>query len=117
MYRSILNSKKIKYNILKELVQPYLNDVDEISCFLSLNSVLKTFYSLKPDQVAESLDVSPQNALSSEIINIIAHYRHFFWSRYGILVIIIYTIQMKCAITVLVSILITKKIIMKNVWE
>ena len=84
MYRSILNSKKIKYNILKELVQPYLNDVDEISCFLSLNSVLKTFYSLKPDQVAESLDVSPQNALSSEIINIIAHYRHFFWSRYGI---------------------------------
>lgn len=84
MYQSILNSKKIKYSILKDIIQPKLIGVMEINIFISLNSILKTFYSLKPDEVAESLQITKPNSLSSEIINIIAHYRHFFWSRFGI---------------------------------
>ena len=84
MYRSLINYKKIKYTILNELVMEKLKGIQEVNCFISLDSILKSFYTIKPDIVAESLSQAKPNALSSEIINVVAHYRHFFYSRYGI---------------------------------
>ena len=84
MYRSLINHKKIKYSILKELIAEYMVGVKEVNCFLSLDMILKTFYSIKPDEVSESLASANPNALSSEIINVVAHYRHYFWSRYHV---------------------------------
>ena len=85
MYQAILNSKKIKYDILNILLQPVLDKkYDEIVCYINLNSILKNFYGMKPDEVADDLMNIAPNALSSEIINIAAHYRHFFYSRYGL---------------------------------
>ena len=86
MYKKILISHKIKYVVMDELLLPHLINYEkkEINLFVSMNSILKSFYSYKPDEVSLSLSHAPSNALSSEIINILAHYRHYFWSRYGI---------------------------------
>jgi hypothetical protein len=41
-------------------------------------------YNPKVNEIMNSLEVPEKYLLSSELINIVAHYRHFFWSRYGV---------------------------------
>jgi hypothetical protein len=83
-YLSALNSKKIKYLILEPMISGYMLGVNEVNCFISLNSLLKSFYGYNADIIAEDLSNISFNALSSEIINIAAHYRHYFWSRHHV---------------------------------
>ena len=84
MYRSLINFRKTKYEVLQKLFANSLDGVTELNCFVSLDTVLKSLYGYKPDEISESLAHAHSNSLSSEIINFAAHYRHYFWSRYGI---------------------------------
>lgn len=83
MIEPILNMYKIKYENLNKMIKftsgKYLN------IFINLNSVLNSFYNSK--LVAPTLrDLRGKETLifSSEIINIIAHYRHYFWKYYRV---------------------------------
>jgi hypothetical protein len=48
-----------------------------------MECLLKQFYNPKVNETINSLEIPERYLLSSELINIVSHYRHFFWSRYG----------------------------------
>ncbi|WRM43450.1 hypothetical protein [Staphylococcus phage LY01] len=85
----IINSKKLNYNKMTELVRPYVEGGrfgsntknDNVTIYVDLNSVIKQLYS---PQIAESFThVKTKDRLNLvvELVNIIGHYRHFFASR------------------------------------
>ena len=80
----IINSKKVKYIVLDELIKKLPVNTEEINLFISIDSLLKSFYNPQVNEKINVLDSDDQYMLSSEIINIAAHYRHYFWSRYQI---------------------------------
>jgi hypothetical protein len=85
MLHAIINSKKTKYSILQPLVEKNLpKDTKELTVFISLECILKQFYNPRVNETINSLEIPEKHLLSSELINIVAHYRHFFWSRYGV---------------------------------
>lgn len=84
----ILHSKKLSYETLIPLIKPYVDarrvDVNRsrtVNVFVDFNDVIKQLYN--PDIISKlnTLRVDERYMISSEIINIIAHYRHFFYSR------------------------------------
>lgn len=84
MMQIILNSKKIKYSVLEPLILKNIpKDTQEINIFISVDSLIKQFYNPKINETINALDSEDKFLLSSEIINVIAHYRHFFYSRYN----------------------------------
>lgn len=84
MMQIVLNSKKVKYAVLEPLIEKNLpSDTQEVNIFISIETVLKQFYNPKLNETVNSLDSEDKFLLSSEIINIVAHYRHFFYSRYN----------------------------------
>ena len=80
----IINSKKVKYVVMDELIKKLPVNTEEINLFISIDSLLKSFYNPQVNEKINVLDSDDQYMLSSEIINIAAHYRHYFWSRYQI---------------------------------
>ena len=84
MMQAIINSKKIKYSVLNSLIKDLPQNTDELNLFISVESVLKSFYATKVNEIFNSLEQEDKYLLSSELINIAAHYRHYFWSRYNI---------------------------------
>ena len=78
----ILNSKKIKYVILEELVKKLPQDTDELNIFINADSIFKSFYNPSIKEQLNAIKNENKYLLSSEFITIIAHYRHFFYSRY-----------------------------------
>lgn len=82
--QAMLNSKKVKYVIMEQLVKRLPTNTEEINVFINVDSLLRGFYNPKIYEAANSLSDEDKHLLSSELINIVAHYRHFFWSRYRI---------------------------------
>lgn len=85
----IINSKKLNYNKMIELVKPYVEggryggEVKNrnVTIYIDINNVIKQLYS---PQIAENFThVKTNNRLNLvvEVVNIIGHYRHFFASR------------------------------------
>jgi hypothetical protein len=83
MIEPILNMYKIKYEELKSMIQ--FKEGKYLNIFINLNSVLNSFYNSKITAPAlRELNGKETLIFSSEIINIIAHYRHFFWKYYKV---------------------------------
>lgn len=85
----IINSKKLNYNKMTELVRPYVEggrfnsytNNDNVTVYIDINSVIKQLYS---PQIAENfthIKTKDRLNLVVELVNIIGHYRHFFASR------------------------------------
>ena len=82
--QALVNSKKIKYTVMNELIKQLPQNTEELNLFISVESILKPFYSPNVNEIFNSLDNDDKYLLSSELINIAAHYRHYFWSRFNI---------------------------------
>lgn len=81
----MINSHKIKYSILKDLVREYIefnDESDEVAIYINLDSILKVFYRDDIISGMQNLKYLENVVLCSEIANIAAHYRKFFWTRY-----------------------------------
>jgi len=82
----ILNSKKIKYKVLDELLEYELpKNIDTVNMFIDIYSVINTLYS--PQVIEESLPTLNEHEkfmITSELVNLVAHYRHYFISRKGL---------------------------------
>lgn len=84
--QKILNSKKIRYDKMKELfdtVSPSFKFVGQnVNIFIDLSAVVKQLYN--PDTLGHLNYIKDQDRImiSSEIINIVGHYRHYFASRH-----------------------------------
>lgn len=85
IFEPIINSKKIKYEVLDKLFfSNLLFDVEEVSLFFSVESILKQFYNPNIIEIVNSCENEYKFFLSSELLNLAAHYRHYFWSRFEI---------------------------------
>lgn len=85
MLEPFVNSKKIKYVVLDDILYPYLSGATkEVTMHINLESILKTFYRKDLIEAVRSLDQERHYMLSSELLNIVAHYRHYFWSRWQV---------------------------------
>lgn len=83
MIEPILNLYKIRYEELKPLLK--FNDGKYLNIFINLNSILNSFYNSKISApTLRELNGKDTLIFSSGIINIIAHYRHFFWKHYKV---------------------------------
>ena len=94
----ILHSKKLNYKDLKFISDPYFkdNDVETINIFIDLFDVFKSFYSPTLNDEFKTIRTPTKMNLISELINIVGHYRHFFYSRYNkYTTIILYYSSMK----------------------
>lgn len=80
----IINMHKIKYDIMKGLVNAHFEDGKKISIFINLDSILNTLYAPNIEDAIKSYQNYDNMILSSELINVVAHYRHFFWSYYKV---------------------------------
>lgn len=93
---AILNSKKLRYEKLAPLLKPYIkqnskNTIDiidinknnSINIFIDIYDIIKPLYNPEIINEYSSLLGSDRFMIASEIINMISHYRHFFFSRLG----------------------------------
>lgn len=82
----ILNSKKIRYEKLEELFRNTIptdrrTEGCQVNIFVDLAGIIKQLYNPSLLEHFRFLKEEDRIVISSEIINIIGHYRHFFTSR------------------------------------
>lgn len=83
MIEPILNMYKIRYEELNKMIQ--FKEGKYLNIFINLNSVLNSFYNSKISApTLRELNGKDTLIFSSGIINIIAHYRHYFWKYYKV---------------------------------
>lgn len=77
----LINSSYVRYNKLVEIVaQAFVGSTaNEINIYIDLYSILKGLYSNRSNYVIEDY-----SSVTSSIINMCAHYREFFRSRYRV---------------------------------
>lgn len=80
----IINYHKIKYDKLIELIRNSDMEGSKVNVFINLNSILNKFYREDIMSGILSLKYRENIVLTAEIINLVAHYRHFFWSRFKV---------------------------------
>jgi hypothetical protein len=84
----ILHSKKLSYETLIPLIKPYVNSkqinvhaTDTVNIFIDFWDIVKPLYNPQTLETLNNMKVHERFMISSEVINIVAHYRHFFYSR------------------------------------
>ena len=78
----ILNEAKPKYDKLNELLEPYLLDIrfsNQVNIVIDLKEVLKKFF--RPDISIENSQKTLIEEISSDILNIVGHYRNYFYKN------------------------------------
>lgn len=80
----IINTHKVKYTVLDEIVKNMNigKDIENINIYINLDSIFGAFYR---DDIADnikSLNNGDHTTLCAEIANIAAHYRRYFWTRH-----------------------------------
>lgn len=82
---SIIHSKLVRYEVLNKMIKKYDLEGNKISIYINIDDILKKFY--KNDAVLASMKALYDNDilfLTPELINIIAHYRNYFWTRWQV---------------------------------
>jgi hypothetical protein len=80
----ILHSKKLGYDTMLPLVKDYIkpgNFDRTVNIFIDFWDILKPIYNPKTIETLNTINAHEKSMIASEIINIIGHYRHFFFSR------------------------------------
>jgi len=79
----IMHSKKLSYDALFPIMQPYMRDnsIDTVNIFIDFWDVVKSIYKPEVIETLNSLKTMDRFLISSETINMVGHYRHFFASR------------------------------------
>jgi hypothetical protein len=78
----IINFQKVRYDKLKEIIEPGLIKDKTINIYINFNSILEYFYAPRVVEAMNSLESKDHLIFVSEFINLMAHYRHYFYSRH-----------------------------------
>lgn len=78
----IINYQKVTYEKLRELIEPEFVKGKTVNVYINMNSILNYFYAPATIDAMNSLRKFENIILVPEFINLIAHYRHYFYSRY-----------------------------------
>jgi hypothetical protein len=90
----ILNSKKIRYDVLNEIIPLKYNSdtqttidinthkkVENVSIYIDLNNILNSLYNPKVLETVNSFNENSRYLISSNLINMAAHFRNYFATR------------------------------------
>ena len=78
----IFNEAKPKYEKLDELFEPYILDIrfsNQVNIIVDLKEIAKKF--LRPDVIASNPRSALIEEISSDMINVISHYRNYFYKK------------------------------------
>lgn len=78
----IMNFQKIKYSKLNELIPIDFIQNKRVNFYINLNSILDNFYTDNIISAMNSLQGSEYLVFVPEFLNILAHYRHYMFSRF-----------------------------------
>ena len=79
----LLNSNKIRYNKLSEMVKDIkINRI--VNIYIDVNSLFDILYRTNNLEHFRTIDRDDNLTISSQVINTIAHYRHYFYSRHQV---------------------------------
>lgn len=78
----LINFYKVKYDILEDLIKSSNAKGNNMNIYINLESIFNGFYDESNEAVLNSLTVKQYMLLVPHLINLAAHYRHFFWSRF-----------------------------------
>lgn len=85
MLQMMLHSKKLNYNRLNEIIPKYIpqrtNEYDTVNVIVDLYDVVKQLYKPQLLEQINHMKAIDRYQITSEIINIVGHYRHYFASR------------------------------------
>jgi hypothetical protein len=80
----ILNSKKIRYELMNQLFTKYPRGVTTVTMYIDLFSILNNIYNPNvTEAIADYFDDDKRLIISSNIINMAAHFRNYFATRQG----------------------------------
>jgi hypothetical protein len=80
----ILLSKKIKYDILEKKLKPLIpKNKEAVNIFIDVYSVLNNLYQPQIIEIFNTLQVDEKFMISAELLNLVSHYRHYFYSRHN----------------------------------
>ncbi|MEI2420731.1 hypothetical protein V6O07_10695, partial [Arthrospira platensis SPKY2] len=82
----LINTHKIKYSIMDDLVKKMeiKKETENINVYINLDSIFSQFYRDDIVDAIKSLNSDENVTLCSEIANIAAHYRRYFWTRHNL---------------------------------
>lgn len=83
----ILHSKKLSYEKLTPLMKDYITlnklnrNTTTVNIFIDFYDVMKSVYNPKTLNLLDNMKQDERLMIASEVINMVSHYRHFFYSR------------------------------------
>lgn len=80
----ILHSKKVAYKNFIPMIKPYVDRTkinQNVNIFIDLWDILKQLYNPKIIESFSLLNNEDRFTITSELINLVSHYRHYFGSR------------------------------------
>lgn len=80
-----MNFKKIKYSVLDKLLEKQIPDnVDTVNFIINLHGLFSSLYMPEMINTFNTINKEEKYMISSQVINTIAHFRHYFASRQGL---------------------------------
>jgi hypothetical protein len=77
-----INFRKIKYSVLNKLFEHNIpENIDTVNLFVNLSNLFSSLYTDDMKKVFSTINKEEKYMISSQILNFIAHYRHYFASR------------------------------------
>lgn len=81
----VLNGKKLNYDRLSRIIPEYIpkdtEEYDSVNIIIDLYDIFKQLYNPEVIQEIEHLKAIECREIAGEVINLISHYRHYFYSR------------------------------------
>lgn len=81
-FEKILHSKKVRYAILDNLINPILPDIEEVgdtvNIFIDVYSVYNQLFNPETIDMFSSMNKREKNKFASDILNMAGHYRNYF---------------------------------------
>jgi hypothetical protein len=83
-FQAVFNYSKPKYSVLNDLIGGWMPSVDIVRIFFDIDAFTAVLFNPRNVDFMRELMSERKMYAASEIINIAAHYRHYFWSRYNV---------------------------------
>jgi len=77
----ILGQSRVRYEALDRLVPKYEAVTGTVDVFLDVRSVFGVYFNDRFKEASASCPAAKRMLLSAELLNMVGHYRHYFWSR------------------------------------
>lgn len=84
IFEPILNEHKIRYTIMQKFVEEHFKEGSKLNIYINLDSIFKKLYRPAITEGIDDMNEREKMELTSAVINLVSHYRHFFWNRYQV---------------------------------